>query len=79
MTYAIEHMTDKLCPVCGLKFTETSRGITVDGKPYHDKCITELSCDNCGVVMGYLARDATIEGRNPKMFCAACSKKVMAK
>ncbi|MEM3094566.1 MAG: hypothetical protein QXX64_02890 [Nitrososphaera sp.] len=72
-------MTDKLCPVCGLKFTETSRGITVDGKPYHDKCITELRCDNCRVTMGYLARDATIEGRNPKMFCAACSKKVMAK
>ncbi|GEM_PF-6309674 len=73
------HMTDRLCPVCGLKFTENSRGIIVGSKPYHDKCITELRCYNCGVTMGYLARNATIEGRNPKMFCAACSTKVMEK
>lgn len=69
-------MTDELCPVCGLKFTETSRGIIVGNKPYHDKCISVLKCDNCGVTMGYLARNAAIEGRNPKTFCAACSTMV---
>lgn len=72
-------MADKTCPVCGLKFTETSRGITVDGKQYHDKCVAELRCDNCGVTMGYLARNATIEGRNPRMFCLSCSQKVAIK
>ncbi|MEW6603333.1 MAG: hypothetical protein AB1351_01435 [Thermoproteota archaeon] len=69
-------MADKFCSVCGLKFTETSRGIIVDDQPYHDKCITELRCDNCGITMGYLARDAAIEGRNPKTFCSACATKV---
>ena len=65
---------DKLCPVCGLKFTETSRGITVGGRPYHDKCVAELRCDNCGAKMGYLARNTSIEGRKPQMFCAKCAK-----
>jgi len=69
---------NNLCSVCGLKFTETSRGITVDGKPYHDKCIAELRCDNCGTRMGYLARNASIEGRNPKIFCASYAKLVHA-
>ncbi len=53
--------TENLCPIFGLKFIYTSSGITVDGKAYHDKCITELRCDNCGVIMGYLARNASIE------------------
>jgi ribosomal protein L34 len=69
-------MIGKLCPVCGLKFAETSRGISVSRQPYHDKCIMELRCDNCDKTMGYLARTATIEGRNVKMFCNACSRKV---
>jgi hypothetical protein len=67
-------MTDKLCPVCGLKFAETSRGISVAGQPYHDKCIMELRCDNCDKMMGYLARNASIEGRNVKLFCNVCAR-----
>jgi hypothetical protein len=72
-------MTDKICPVCGLKFNETSRGITVSRQPYHDKCIMVLECNNCGRTMGYLARNASIEGRNPQMFCAVCSRRVRKK
>lgn len=70
---------DKRCPVCGLRFTETSRGISVSRQPYHDKCIMQLKCSNCGKGMGYLARNATIDGRNPKMFCNTCSRKVRIK
>jgi hypothetical protein len=70
-------MTDKHCPVCGLSFTETSMGIIIGEKPYHDKCISELRCDNCGVIMGYFTANATIERRNSKMFCAKCARKVV--
>ena len=70
-------MTDKHCPVCGLNFTETSRGIIVGDTTYHDKCILELRCNNCGIIMGYLTGNAAIEGGNPKMFCATCASKVM--
>ena len=69
-------MTDKPCPVCGLKFTDTSRGISVNGQQYHDKCIMELRCDNCGNRIGYLARNASIEGRNVRLFCNACATSV---
>jgi hypothetical protein len=67
---------EKLCPVCGLKFTDTSSGISVGGQQYHDKCIMELRCDNCNKTMGYLARNASVEGRNAKMFCSDCAKTV---
>jgi hypothetical protein len=56
------------CPVCGLKFTETSRGISVDKQRYRDKCNMLLGCSNCGKSIGYLARDAAIQGRNAKIF-----------
>jgi hypothetical protein len=68
-------MTDKHCPVCGLKFTETSRGIIVGDELYHDKCITELTCTNCGVVIGYLTGNAKIEWKNSKLICSRCAKK----
>jgi transcription elongation factor Elf1 len=64
----------KHCPVCGLQIVKTSTGITVNGVSYHSKCISTITCGNCGEKLDYLVRGRLDESRLMRVYCSTCGK-----